>query len=510
MISNYSIHNIIYDDIFKIKKIRNEQIDVLRQTNILTDEDQIKWYNEVILPSYKNKTKTLNFTILYNNEFIGYGGLVNIDYINKKAEISFLVEKIRTTQTDIYENDFLYFLNFITKYAYEKLNLHKLWTETYEFRKFHMSILEKNNFKIEGILNDSIFFENKFIKSIIHGIILNKNIFEKKIVKNIVDYKTYFNNKTILITGGAGLIGKDLIINLCKLNIKKIVCIDLKEKPDIFYNLNIEYLQKNLNNLELEYVQKINPEIIFHLAATFERTTETIDFWEDSFINNVKASNHIGTICKNLKNLERVIFTSSYLIYNSDIYTFNEPQNNPIIINEETPIYPRNICGASKLLHEIELNFFSHFENFKFTSITPRIFRVYGPGECGRLGGTIINRWINSLLRDEEYPLDVFAKDGIFDYIYSEDIAFGLILLAASNHNGVINLGKGNGRRIEDVLNILKIYFPKLKYNEYETNIKYEACQANMDNFFEITGWKPSTDLELGIKMCIEKIKNIS
>ena len=49
------------------------------------------------------------------------------------------------------------------------------------------------------------------------------------------------------------------------------------------------------------------------------------------------------------------------------------------------------------------------------------------------------------------------------------DVAFGLILLASSNHNGVINLGKGNGRRIEDVLNILKKSFPKLNYNENVT-----------------------------------------
>lgn len=507
---NYSIRNIIYDDIFKIKLIRNEQIDVLRQINLLTDEDQKRWYNEIIVPSYENKTKTLNFTILYDNNFIGYGGLVNIDYTNKKAELSFLVEKERTKDSSIYEKDFSYFLNFIIKYSYETLNLNKLWTETYEFRKFHMSILEKNNFKIEGILNDSIFFKNKFIKSIIHGLILDEFFFKRNLIKDVIDYKTYFNDKIILVTGGAGLIGKDLIINLTKLNIRKIICVDLKEKPDIFNDSRIEYLQKDLNDLELELVKKINPQIIFHLAATFERTTETIDFWEESFINNVKASNHIGTICKNLTNLERIIFTSSYLIYNSELYTFNEPQNNPIIINEDTPIYPRNICGASKLLHEIELNFFSHFENFKFTSITPRIFRVYGPGECGRLGGTIINRWINSLLKDEEYPLQVFAKDGIFDYIYSKDIAFSLILLAASNHKGVINIGKGEGRKVKDVLNILKEHFPKLNYNEVESNIKYEACQANMDKFFEVTGWKPTTNLELGIKMCIEKIKNIS
>ena len=80
-------------------------------------------------------------------------------------------------------------------------------------------------------------------------------------------------------------------------------------------------------------MKNINPHIIFHLAATFERTSESLDFWDESFNHNVKLSNHIGTIYKNLKNLERVIFTSSYLIYNSDLYTFDTPQINPIIIN---------------------------------------------------------------------------------------------------------------------------------------------------------------------------------
>ena len=48
----YKIRNIIYDDIFKIKKIRNEQIDILRQNNILTDNDQEIWFNEIIKPCF--------------------------------------------------------------------------------------------------------------------------------------------------------------------------------------------------------------------------------------------------------------------------------------------------------------------------------------------------------------------------------------------------------------------------------------------------------------------------
>lgn len=171
----YKIRNIIYDDIFKIKKMRNEQIDVLRQNCILTDNDQEKWYNEIIKPSYISKTKVLNFTILYNEKFIGYGGLVNIDYNNKKGEVSFLVEKERTLNNNIYENDFNFFLNFISDYACNKLKLHKIWTETYEFRKFHISILEKNMFEVEGVLKESIYINSKFINSILHGLILKNN-----------------------------------------------------------------------------------------------------------------------------------------------------------------------------------------------------------------------------------------------------------------------------------------------------------------------------------------------
>lgn len=505
----YTYSNIEHDHIFKIKDMRNQQMEVLRQTKELTDKDQENWYNNIILPSYKSKSKTLNFAILFDNELIGYGGLVNIDYINNKAEISFLVQKQRALDKKLYEKDFNNFLRFVIKYSYENLHLNRLWTETYEFRGFHISILEKNKFRREGLLKQSILVEGKYLNSIIHGIILTDVSTSKEILNmGIVDYKTYFNNKTIFITGGAGLIGTDLILKLSELNTKNIICVDLKSKPKQFNNLNIEYYEQDASLLDINFMKEKDPEVIFHLAATFERTTETLDFWEENYKHNVKLSNHIGTICKNLPNLDRVIFTSSYLIYNSELYTFSEPQINPIIVNEETPIKPRNICGASKLLHEIELNFFSHFnDKFKFTCVTPRIFRVYGPGECGRLGGTIINRWINSLIEDESKPLSVFAKEGIFDYIYSEDICFSLILLASSKHNGVINIGKGEGRTINDVLNILKQYFPKLNYKEIECETMYEACQADMDKFFEVTGWCPTTNLEEGIKKCVSDIK---
>lgn len=504
---SYSIRNITKDDIYLIKNMRNEQIDVLRQTQPLTNEDQLNWYNNIILPSYKNKTKTLNFILEYNKKFIGYCGLVNIDYVNKKAEISFLVKTERKNNDKIYEQDFNFFLNYIKKYSFNNLNLNKLWTETYEFRDFHIYILEKNNFKKEGILKNQIINNGKYINSILHGFILNN---ENIKIQNNIDICNYYKNKIVLVTGGAGLIGLDLILNLCRLDIKKIICIDLKEKPDLLNNPKIDYIQNDINKLDLNFFTNFNINVVFHLAATFERTHETEEFWEDNFNNNVKLSNHIGTICKNLKNLERVVFTSSYLIYNSDLFTFNKPRKSPFIVDENTQVRPRNICGAAKLMHEIELDFLSKFQKYNFTCITPRIFRVYGPRECGKFGGTIINRWIDSLIHNERNPITVYGKEGIFDFIYSEEIAYGLVLLGSIKNSGVVNIGRGKHYKIDDVINILKKYFPNMKiiYKEIE-NFKYEACESNMTLFHSMCNWKPKIDLEEGIDKIIKyKLNN--
>lgn len=261
----------------------------------------------------------------------------------------------------------------------------------------------------------------------------------------------------MLVTGGAGLIGIDLILNLCKLKVKKIICIDLKEKPKIFDNLIIEYFQKDINDITVNFFTKYDINVVFHHAATFERTNETEEFWEDNYNNNIKLSNHIGTVCKNL---ERVVFTSSYLIYNSELYTFNNPRNYPYIVVENTEIKPRNICGAAKLLHEIEI--LSKFDSNNFTIITPRIFKVYGPRQCGKFGGTIINRWINSLIENEDEPITVYGKEGMFDFIYSEEIAYGLVILGTIKNTGVVNIGRGKSHKISDILDILKDFSQEL------------------------------------------------
>jgi carbamoyl-phosphate synthase large subunit len=308
-------------------------------------------------------------------------------------------------------------------------------------------------------------------------------------------------NKRIFISGGNGVIGRELVKALVN-NEAIVLAGDLKSNTSELPS-NIIYRQGDLNYFTKEEFLNFNPEIFIHLAATFERTIESYDFWEENFWHNCRLSNHLMSIAKNSSVLKKVIFASSYLIYDSCLYQFSTPQKKPRILKESDPIYPRNLIGAAKLFHEIELKFLNDFKSEQFKCIIARIYRGYGKGSKD-----VISRWIRSCLNNEE--ITVFKKEGIFDYIYAEDTAQGLMRLASDdNVRGIYNLGTGESRSVDDVLTVLKKYFPNLKNKFIESDILYEASQADMNRFKEELHWIPQYNLESAIPIIInyERLK---
>ena len=67
-------------------------------------------------------------------------------------------------------------MNFISKYAYNHLKLHKIWTETYGFRTNHISILEQFGMIKEGVLREHVFKDGERHNSIIHSKLKNEHL----------------------------------------------------------------------------------------------------------------------------------------------------------------------------------------------------------------------------------------------------------------------------------------------------------------------------------------------
>lgn len=168
--NGYSVRPIQEQDMLFIKEWRNAQMNVLRQSKVLTDEDQLRYYQNVVVQSFTDSyTKIILMSFLQNGELIGYGGLTNIDWSAKRAEISFLLNPIRTLAPETYEADFLQFLDFMRAIAFQELSFNRLFTETYDIRPLHISILEKFGFRLEGRMKQHVHIQGKFVDSLLHG-----------------------------------------------------------------------------------------------------------------------------------------------------------------------------------------------------------------------------------------------------------------------------------------------------------------------------------------------------
>lgn len=306
-------------------------------------------------------------------------------------------------------------------------------------------------------------------------------------------------NIRVFVSGGAGVIGRELVKKL--VNKGAIVMVgDLVSIPEDFPE-GVIYRRGDLNYITQKELDVFNPEIFFHLAATFERSEETYEHWEENFWHNIRLSNYLMTLMRNVPALKRVVYSSSYLIYDKELYSFNKPQKKPVKLKESDPIFPRNLTGMAKLAHEIELDFLSKFKSEKFTSVCARIYRGYGKNSRD-----VISRWVRDLLTDKS--ISVYNPEGWFDYMYAEDTAEGLIRLSQIDYAGIVNLGTGRSRRVSHIVDVLEKHFPGMNYNVETSSLRYEASEADVTKLKSLINWLPNRDLENTIPEIIEYEKN--
>ncbi|MEK7124186.1 MAG: NAD(P)-dependent oxidoreductase [Patescibacteria group bacterium] len=291
-------------------------------------------------------------------------------------------------------------------------------------------------------------------------------------------------NRRIIVTGGAGVIGKILVEKLF-LQGAIIKCFDVISKPDGFPVA--EYCQKDLTRLSPVEFTDFNPDFIFHLAAALDSKKKEDDFLEINFSNNVLLSHKVVNAARHCKNLKKFIFASTYLIYDTNLSGVPQKATK---LKETNAVAVRNIYGAAKYYTEKELEF------AKFPSFSARIFRVYGRGSRD-----FISKSVRSAINSQ--AIELILKESSFDYIFADDAADGLIKLTERDAFGTYNLGTGQSRKIKEIASILKIYFPDVIITELPKKGFYENSCADITKFKKAVNWLPKTSLEEGIKHLI-------
>jgi RimJ/RimL family protein N-acetyltransferase len=163
----YSIVPIRMEDRYAIMQWRNEQIYHLRQNKPLTKEDQDRYFETTVAELFDQpQPEQLLFSYLEGNTCIGYGGLVHINWTDRNAEISFIMDTVREERE--FQKHWSIYLGFIEQVAFDELGLHKIYTYAFDLRPHLYNVLEQNAFIREAELKEHFYFNNEFKDVVIH------------------------------------------------------------------------------------------------------------------------------------------------------------------------------------------------------------------------------------------------------------------------------------------------------------------------------------------------------
>jgi len=164
----YSVSSIRIEDIEPIRRWRNEQISALRQSEVLSKEEQVIYFQKLIKNDFPmDHPPQVLVRFCLNDELIGYGGIVHLDWRNLRGEISFLLETSRTKNHNHYTTELSIFFELIKEIAFCKLGLNKLSTEAYAHRVYHVLAIEKAGFRREGIFREHTIIDGKWVDAVV-------------------------------------------------------------------------------------------------------------------------------------------------------------------------------------------------------------------------------------------------------------------------------------------------------------------------------------------------------
>ncbi len=168
VLGEYTLLPLRSEDKFLIMKWRNEQMYHLRQTKLLTEEDQENYFNNIIKQLFtEEKPNQLLFSYLQKGTCIGYGGLVHINWLDKNAEVSFLMNT--ANEKEFESEHWTNFLKLIDKVAFNELNFTKIFCYAYDVRPHLYKHLLANNYLLEARLKNHYLLDDKYYDVVIHS-----------------------------------------------------------------------------------------------------------------------------------------------------------------------------------------------------------------------------------------------------------------------------------------------------------------------------------------------------
>lgn len=266
-----------------------------------------------------------------------------------------------------------------------------------------------------------------------------------------------FNGSTILVVGGAGFVGSNLVRLLLEQGPAKVIVVDnllSADASNVPGDPRIQFVSRPITDDAVLAALPEDLDFAFHLACFHGNQSSIADPMADHD-NNTLTSLKLFERLKGIRSLQKVVYAAAGCAVAEKTF------DGASATTEDAPVslYHDSPYSISKLIGEMYGNYY--FTRYKLPFVKARFQNVYGPGEilgAGRWRGTAHTVWRNvtptfiwKALHDEALPVE---NGGIAsrDFIFVEDMARGLMACALSGDPGEIyNLASGVETSILDL-----------------------------------------------------------
>lgn len=289
----------------------------------------------------------------------------------------------------------------------------------------------------------------------------------------------------ILVTGGSGFIGKNLIRFFDDEKYNFYVLGRKQDKSTIYVNSNsFDYYTTDYSEVDLISIfKKIKPNAVIHLAA---KRASKKDKYLKKYFENIEITENLFKACKKVK-ISNIVNASTIAVYSS---------NNPIPWTESMTTFPMNYYGISKLITEKLAMLYSKKYDLSIKSL--RFAQVVGIGE--RKG--MLSDFLHKAQNGE--TINIYGKgSGEREYIYVKDVAKAIIAaIGKKDLTGIFNIGTGKRTSHKELAHTINVSFGNEGNIEFLEDKHEDKDKYQMDIKKAEIGlkWKPKWSLEKSLE----------
>ncbi len=311
------------------------------------------------------------------------------------------------------------------------------------------------------------------------------------------EYVKSYKGKTVLVTGGAGCVGSNLVKALINAESGSIVILDDLSSA---YEWNIpkastvNFIKGSI--LDEEMLKKAfitEPEYVFHLAAHFANQN-SVDNPEADLMVNGMGTLKVLKYAQNSK-VNRFVYSSS----GCGVYGLESKQpfeEHDISISLHTPYQ------VTKLLGELYTNYFHNL--YELPIVNARFFNVFGPGEVPGRYRNVIPNFMYWAMNGQPLPITGDGSE-TRDWTYVDDVVNGLLAMGIEENaiGQAINLGSGKEHRVIDMAKLVNEITGNNAGIIYTSRRNWDVKNrllSSIEKARDLLGYQPEVEFEEGIK----------